>query len=76
MRFIDKVRSGRATFDDFQDAIDAWHKSTSSESVEDYLGISKEDYFALLKNPDYLKKIVNQRVAGSFLDRIKEKHGL
>jgi hypothetical protein len=75
MKLIEKIKKGTATFDDFEDAVNAWHKSASSESVEDYLGISKEDYFAILKNPEVLKKLANKyRIAGSFLEKMKEKH--
>lgn len=61
MKFIDRIRQGIATQDDFQEAIDAWHKSTSSDSVEDYLGISREDYFLLIKEASYLMRMMENR---------------
>lgn len=65
MKFIDKLKEGAATFDDFEEAVDAWHKSNSSDSVENYLGISKDDYFAILKNHEFLKELSNQhRLSG------------
>jgi hypothetical protein len=75
MKFIEKVKAGKATMDDFHDAIDAWHKSTSSEPVEDFLGITKEDYFALLKHPEYLEKLAsNYQVASSYVARVMDKY--
>ena len=75
MKFIDMVKNGTASMDDFHDAVDAWHKSSSTDPVEDFLGITKEDYFTLLKHPEYLKKLAEQyEIASSFGGKIKSKY--
>jgi hypothetical protein len=61
MKFIDRMREGIATQEDFQEAIDAWHKSTSKDSVEDFLGISQEDYFLFIKDASYLERMQEKK---------------
>ena len=75
MKFIDRIKDGSATMDHFHDAIDYWHKSTSSDSIEDHLGISREDYFILLKNPLFLQKLITQYQDTDFYSKASSLEG-
>ena len=66
--FFDLYMKGKATIDDLDDYLDEWHDGSSSQSIEDYLGLTKEQYFKWCQDPVLLK---------NELDKIREsRHSL
>ncbi len=57
MTFMQLYRQGKATADQINDYIDEWHKSKGTETIHEFLGMTKDEYCQWLKNPDYLKEL-------------------
>src|SRR5277367_3466909 len=59
--FIDQYLSGRASAEDINESIDAWHAGSGKEPIYDYLGMTEEEYAAWLRNPGVLSYIARAR---------------
>lgn len=45
MTFVEAVQKGLINYEDIDDYIVAWHKSNSSKDIDEYLGMTEEQYF-------------------------------
>ena len=64
-KFYDLYMNDKASIDELDDFLEMYDKSTSTQSIEDYLGLTREQYFMWCKNPRDLKveldRIKNQQ---------------
>jgi hypothetical protein len=56
-RFIDLYLEGRASAEDINESIDAWHSGSGKQPIYDYLGMTEEEYSLWLRDPDVLPHI-------------------
>jgi len=61
-KFIDLCVSGHALLDDIDDHIDQWHDSEGDDKLNEYLGMSPEEYETWLHAPETLHLIITSRV--------------
>jgi len=59
--FIDLYLEGRASAEDINESIDAWHAGSGREPIFDYLGMTEEEYAFWLRDPDVLRHIARAR---------------
>ena len=58
MPFVEALKKGLVDYEDILDFIDAWHEGDSTLEIDEYLGMTEEQYFEYLKNHiEGLKKI-------------------
>jgi hypothetical protein len=70
--FIDLYLEGRASADDINTSIDAWHAGSGKEPIYRYLGMTEEEYALWLRDPDVLPQIARARKEhGPLADRPK-----
>ncbi len=55
--FIDLYLRGRASAEDINDSIDAWHNGSGRQSIYAYLGMTEEEYTLWLRDPGVLPQI-------------------
>lgn len=60
--FIDQVISGDALLEDIDDFVDEWHDGDSNISLNEFLGLSKDEYQAWILNEEVLPLIIKARV--------------
>jgi hypothetical protein len=56
--YVDRVLAGSAIWTDIDDYIERWHTEAQEESIEDYLGMSREDYGLFVEEPASLRFIL------------------
>lgn len=61
--FMQEVKEGRATLDDIDDWVEAWHQSGGESELHDTIGMTQEEYSAWVQNP-------------KTIERAAERHGL
>lgn len=59
--FISDVLDGKATWDDENDYIDSWHTAESDDELEDFLGLSFDEYELWLRGGISIEQIVMER---------------
>lgn len=52
MPFMEMLRRKLVTWDDIDDFIDLWHQGYSDCSISEFLGMSQEEYFLWVMNPN------------------------
>ena len=62
--FVQLCLDGEADLDDIHDYLEAWHDSSSTGEVWDYLGLTKEEYFAWTEEPWSLRFVLNAKSKG------------
>ena len=55
--FIDLYLEGRASAEDINDSIDAWHNGSGRQSIYSYLGMTEDEYSLWLRDPGVLPLI-------------------
>lgn len=61
--FIEEVLADRARLDAVDDWVSAWHDADTDASLEEYLGLSGEEYALWAESPAFLSTIVELRRA-------------
>lgn len=56
--YVDSVLSGSTIWTDIDDFIERWHEAEGTESIEDFLGMTEEDYSLLVEEPRSLRFIL------------------
>jgi hypothetical protein len=56
--YVDRVLEGSALWTDIDDYIERWHGDAGSEEIEDFLGMSGEDYGLFVEEPRSLRFIL------------------
>ena len=56
--FIEKCLSGDALYEDIDDYVDIWHDSNSTDELYEFLGMTRQEYWLWVRNPDILPQIV------------------
>jgi len=75
MKFVDKIKNNSATMDDFESSIEEWHEANSGESVYDFLGITEDEYYMLLKHPEKIDTLkMKHKIASSFKGKVDLKY--
>jgi hypothetical protein len=59
--FIDLCLEGKALLDEIDDFIDQWHETPEGRELDDYLGMTQEEYSLWLRVPDALSYIIKAR---------------
>ena len=59
--FADLLIKGSVSPDSIENYIEDWHKSNSKLRIYEYLGLSQEEYFAWLKDPNSLVGLLKNR---------------
>ena len=61
MKFIDKVLAGDELADSISDYVRKWHESDSAEEINEFLGLTVQEYARWVENPEALNSILRQR---------------
>jgi len=56
--FIAMCVSGEAAPDDIDEFVDKWHEGDSKVPIDEYLGMTRDEYFAWVGNPNALVEII------------------
>jgi hypothetical protein len=56
--YIEKVLEGTALWTDIDDYIERWHDAAGDSGIEDFLGMTKEDYGLFVEQPRSLRFIL------------------
>jgi hypothetical protein len=59
--FIELCLEGKALLSDIDQFVEKWHESDSDESIEEYLGMTFEEYALWVEKPKTLKHIIAAR---------------
>lgn len=59
--FIELCLRGEAHLSDIDHFVDEWHESDSDKSIEEFLGMTFEEYALWVENPNTLKYIIAAR---------------
>ncbi|MBV8362431.1 MAG: hypothetical protein JO189_31535 [Deltaproteobacteria bacterium] len=59
--FVERYVNGEVCADDVDDYIDAWHAHPNHQELHEFLGMSKEEYAAWLRDPEVLAEIARAR---------------
>ena len=59
--FIENCLAGTANPDDLDDYIEKWHNGNSPLPVHEYLGMTWDEYGAILKDAKAIEKIIENR---------------
>lgn len=57
--FVEACLNGSAHVDEVDDWIQLWHDSTSSLSLEEFLGLSESEYSSFAEDPSTLAAIID-----------------
>lgn len=83
-RFIESALQGRAMSDEIDDFVDAWHDSSSKETLAEFLGMTDDEYEAWVLNPDVIPQILTARkfrrpfaevLEGAYEERLAARSG-
>lgn len=56
--YVDRVLGGTALWTEIDDYIERWHEEEETASIEDFLGMSREDYSLFVEEPRSLRFIL------------------
>jgi hypothetical protein len=59
--FKEKYLKDEVTIVDLDDFIDIWHKGTEEQSLQDFLGLSDEEYLACSHGETKLKQLLDKQ---------------
>ncbi|MFC5668189.1 hypothetical protein ACFP3U_35150 [Kitasatospora misakiensis] len=59
--FVEAALSGRASLDDLDDFVDAWHDGDSDLPLHEYLGMTWDEYRTCTERPESLRYILADR---------------
>jgi hypothetical protein len=62
--FVDLALDGRATLDEIDDYVDAWHDSDDPRELHEFLGMTWDEYALWGEQPDALRYIIASRWRG------------
>jgi hypothetical protein len=62
LNFLDQCLAGKATPDQIDDFIDRWHEAPGGRELDDFLGMTSEEYSLWLRVPDALPCIIKARL--------------
>lgn len=65
--FIELALCGEVLADEIDDFVEAWHKSESNLEIQEFLGMSIEEYSLWVSDPDSIATILSARHRGSTL---------
>lgn len=54
-KFYDLYMQDKVNIEDLDDFLEEWHRSTSNEEVNEYLGLTEEQYYMWCDDPSKLK---------------------
>ena len=57
--FIEMCMTGETRPDDIDNFVDEWHEGHCNLPIYDYLGMTHDEYFSWVKDPDVLQQIVD-----------------
>ena len=57
--FIEMCMTGETHPDDIDNFVDEWHESDCNLPIHDFLGMTRDEYFSWVKDPDVLQHIVD-----------------
>jgi hypothetical protein len=69
---MSRYLSGAATGGEIDDCIDAWHERPGKTELFEFLGMTREEYAAWLRDPDSLPRIARSRRTGLPLRDLSE----
>lgn len=56
--FIDKCINGDVLYEEIDEFVKAWHEGDSKEAIEDYLGMTNQEYSLWVSDPKVLPFII------------------
>ncbi len=59
--FIDKCARGEALLEEVDEYLERWHRSSSAETIAEFLGMNDDEYSYWVRDPDVLPYIVTAR---------------
>ena len=62
--FMSRYLAGDAAGDEIDDCIDAWHERSGGAELFEFLGMTRDEYAAWLRDPDCLPRIAEARRGG------------
>lgn len=51
---------GKTTYESFSKYVDTWHKSSTTKSLQEFLGLNDHEYHLMLKDDGSLEKELNK----------------
>jgi hypothetical protein len=74
--YVDQVLAGKALWTDIDDYIDLWHQGNEPVDIEEFLGMSQEDYSLFVEEPRSLRFILaaheGRESVADLLERVDE----
>lgn len=67
---MERYLAGEALPEEIDDYVDTWHRTPSGLQLNEFLGMSQEEYARWLRNPDALDEIANARNHGERRNRM------
>lgn len=55
-KFYDLYMQDKVTIEDLDDFLEEWNRSASSEKINEYLGLTEEQYYKWCDDPDDLQR--------------------
>jgi hypothetical protein len=74
--YVDDCLGGRATLEDINDYIDAWHDGDDPRELHDFLGMTWDEYRLWVERPASLRHILFARRHGIPVESALEKYAL
>lgn len=71
--YVDRVLAGSALWTDIDDYIERWHIEPEQASIEDFLGMSREDYSLFVEEPRSLRFILAAHEGSESVTDLLEK---
>jgi hypothetical protein len=68
--FLDRYLKGEMLAEDIDDFVDYWHGNPGNQQLNEFLGMTEEEYSLWLGDPDSLPHIARARRAGLPLGKI------
>ena len=61
LKFLQLALRGEVMSDEIDDFVEAWHKSSPTDELSDFLGMTREEYSLWVSHPDYIDLIIAAR---------------
>lgn len=75
--FVEACLLGSVDLDGIDDYVEQWHVSTSSQTLGDYLGMTRDEYAAWVKDADALPFILcSRRLDVPLSDALQDRAGV
>jgi hypothetical protein len=55
-KFYDLYMQDKVNIEDLDDFLEEWHRSNSNEEINEYLGLTEEQYYMWCDDPSKLKR--------------------